>query len=161
MHKNSQTIMPREKSEIRIIHIFAPQIIKTDAANFRELVQRLTGKPKDNEGSTKKSKTKFNEQESRNTATTTITTTDNNNNNNNFRANKVKGFHAEGFGEKMNGEEEIWRDANTGGGFLGGFSEFDIDHGMILQDQINHYDPFAFMISTNRQTDGLEESRVA
>ncbi|KAL6540447.1 hypothetical protein OROMI_024330 [Orobanche minor] len=156
MHKNSQTIMPREKSEIRIIHIFAPQIIKTDAANFRELVQRLTGKPKENEGSTKKSKTKFTEQESRNTATTT-----DNNNNNIFCANKVNGFHAEGFGEKMNGEEEIWRDANTGGGFLGGFSEFDIDHGMILQDQINHYDPFPFMISTNRQTDVFEESRVA
>ncbi|XP_051151343.1 VQ motif-containing protein 18-like [Andrographis paniculata] len=33
------------KPKIRIIHIFAPEIIKTDAANFRELVQRLTGKP--------------------------------------------------------------------------------------------------------------------
>ncbi|CAL1386920.1 unnamed protein product [Linum trigynum] len=31
--------------KIRIIHIFAPEIIKTDATNFRELVQRLTGKP--------------------------------------------------------------------------------------------------------------------
>ncbi|CAN0927643.1 VQ motif-containing protein 25 [Linum grandiflorum] len=31
--------------KIRIIHIFAPEIIKTDVANFRELVQRLTGKP--------------------------------------------------------------------------------------------------------------------
>ncbi|KAL6532918.1 hypothetical protein OROGR_013878 [Orobanche gracilis] len=158
MHKNSQTTS-RTKSEIRIIHIFAPQIIKTDASNFRELVQRLTGKPKDNEQSTKKPKTKFTEQEPRNTTTTAATTT--NNNNNNFRSNKVKGFHAEGFGEKINGEEEIWRDSNTGGGFLGGFSEFDIDHGMIMQDQIDHYDPFPFTISTNRQTDVLEESRVA
>ncbi|KAL0316881.1 UNVERIFIED_CONTAM: VQ motif-containing protein 25 [Sesamum radiatum] len=33
------------EAEIRIIHIFAPEIIKTDAANFRELVQRLTGNP--------------------------------------------------------------------------------------------------------------------
>ncbi|CAL1372390.1 unnamed protein product [Linum trigynum] len=31
--------------KIRIIHIFAPEIIKTDVANFRELVHRLTGKP--------------------------------------------------------------------------------------------------------------------
>ena len=29
---------------IKIIHIIAPEIIKTDAANFRELVQRLTGR---------------------------------------------------------------------------------------------------------------------
>ena len=29
---------------IKIIHIVAPEIIKTDAANFRELVQRLTGR---------------------------------------------------------------------------------------------------------------------
>ncbi|KAL6534599.1 hypothetical protein OROGR_013274 [Orobanche gracilis] len=152
MHKNSQTT-PRGKSEIRIIHIFAPQIIRTDAANFRELVQRLTGKPKDNEGSTKKSKNKFTEQESRN-ITTTTTDNNNNNDNNNFRVNKVKGFHAEGFGEKINGEEEIWRDPNNGGGFLDGFSEFDIDHEMILQDHINHYDPFPFTISKNRQTDG-------
>uniref|UniRef100_A0ACD5UHR9 Uncharacterized protein n=1 Tax=Avena sativa TaxID=4498 RepID=A0ACD5UHR9_AVESA len=28
---------------IKIIHILAPEIIKTDAANFRDLVQRLTG----------------------------------------------------------------------------------------------------------------------
>jgi len=29
---------------IKIIHIVAPEIIKTDAANFRDLVQRLTGR---------------------------------------------------------------------------------------------------------------------
>ncbi|KAK1259667.1 hypothetical protein QJS04_geneDACA010402 [Acorus gramineus] len=33
------------KPKIRIIHVFTPEIIKTDAANFRDLVQRLTGKP--------------------------------------------------------------------------------------------------------------------
>ncbi|KAL2228276.1 VQ motif-containing protein 17-like [Sesamum indicum] len=43
MHNNSQR--SRRKPKIRIIHIFAPEIIKTDAANFRELVQRLTGNP--------------------------------------------------------------------------------------------------------------------
>ncbi|KAI4378471.1 hypothetical protein MLD38_015948 [Melastoma candidum] len=35
------------KPKIRIIHIFAPEIIKTDTANFRDLVQRLTGKQPD------------------------------------------------------------------------------------------------------------------
>ncbi|KAJ7971444.1 putative VQ motif-containing protein [Quillaja saponaria] len=46
MHKSSQTIS-KTKPKIRIIHIFAPEIIKTDVENFRELVQRLTGKPSD------------------------------------------------------------------------------------------------------------------
>lgn len=44
----------KAKPKIRIIHIFAPEIIKTDAANFRELVQRLTGKPVERRGGKKK-----------------------------------------------------------------------------------------------------------
>ncbi|MED6198663.1 hypothetical protein PIB30_068611 [Stylosanthes scabra] len=40
-------VISKLKPKIRIIHIYAPEIIKTDAANFRELVQRLTGKPED------------------------------------------------------------------------------------------------------------------
>lgn len=43
------------KPKIRIIHIIAPQIIKTDVENFRELVQRLTGKhAAEGKGSNKK-----------------------------------------------------------------------------------------------------------
>lgn len=53
MHKQSYSIT-KSKPKIRIIHIFAPEIIKTDVANFRELVQSLTGKPDDH----KTSKTK-------------------------------------------------------------------------------------------------------
>lgn len=55
--------MPKLKPKIRIIHLYAPEIIKTDAANFRELVQRLTGKPEHDEqqqdkgGRRRKSKT--------------------------------------------------------------------------------------------------------
>ncbi|XP_010672811.2 VQ motif-containing protein 18 [Beta vulgaris subsp. vulgaris] len=44
MHRDSRVIS-KVQPKIRIIHIFAPEIIKTDVANFRELVQRLTGKP--------------------------------------------------------------------------------------------------------------------
>ncbi|XP_076901663.1 VQ motif-containing protein 17-like [Bidens hawaiensis] len=44
MNQDSRTIS-KIKPKIRIIHIFAPEIIKTDVANFRELVQSLTGKP--------------------------------------------------------------------------------------------------------------------
>lgn len=43
MHRDSHTIS-KLKPKIRIIHIIAPEIIKTDVENFRELVQRLTGK---------------------------------------------------------------------------------------------------------------------
>ncbi|KAF8095809.1 hypothetical protein N665_0322s0028 [Sinapis alba] len=46
MHKQSYSIT-KTKPKIRIIHIYAPEIIKTDVANFRELVQSLTGKPED------------------------------------------------------------------------------------------------------------------
>lgn len=45
LNKDSQTILSKNKPHVRIIHIFAPEIIKTDPSNFRELVQRLTGKP--------------------------------------------------------------------------------------------------------------------
>ncbi|CAL5053793.1 unnamed protein product [Urochloa decumbens] len=40
----SRSSMPT-RPKIKIIHIIAPEIIKTDVANFRDLVQRLTGKP--------------------------------------------------------------------------------------------------------------------
>ncbi|XP_075095909.1 VQ motif-containing protein 17-like [Nicotiana tabacum] len=54
MHKDSHTIT-KLKPKIRIIHIVAPEIIKTDVENFRELVQRLTGK---NAAQVKEKKTK-------------------------------------------------------------------------------------------------------
>ncbi|CAL9055767.1 unnamed protein product [Musa banksii] len=48
----------RLKPEIRVVHVNSPEIIKTDAANFRELVQRLTGKPTIGIGKKKKKKKK-------------------------------------------------------------------------------------------------------
>ncbi|PPD69912.1 hypothetical protein GOBAR_DD33209 [Gossypium barbadense] len=50
VHKDSQ-IISKAKPKIRIIHLFAPQIIKTDVANFRQLVQTLTGKLPQEKGS--------------------------------------------------------------------------------------------------------------
>ncbi|KAJ0989781.1 hypothetical protein J5N97_008137 [Dioscorea zingiberensis] len=44
------------KPKIRIVHILAPEIIKTDAANFRQLVQQLTGKPSKRVEAAKRSK---------------------------------------------------------------------------------------------------------
>ncbi|XVE75715.1 hypothetical protein DITRI_Ditri12bG0114900 [Diplodiscus trichospermus] len=56
IRRDSQTIS-KAKPKIRIIHIFAPEIIKTDVENFRELVQRLTGKPAQEKGCKKKGRT--------------------------------------------------------------------------------------------------------
>ncbi|KAL5199250.1 hypothetical protein ABZP36_020453 [Zizania latifolia] len=44
VQKGSSDEVPKGRPKIKIIHIIAPEIIKTDVANFRELVQRLTGK---------------------------------------------------------------------------------------------------------------------
>ncbi|KAJ0246609.1 VQ motif-containing protein [Hirschfeldia incana] len=52
-NKNSQ-IITKIKPKIRIIHIFAPEIINTDVKNFRTLVQSLTGKPEITKTSPKK-----------------------------------------------------------------------------------------------------------
>ncbi|KAJ6425029.1 hypothetical protein OIU84_025741 [Salix udensis] len=54
MHGGSHVISKLTKPKVRIIHIFAPEVIKTDVANFRELVQRLTGQPCGSEGMVKK-----------------------------------------------------------------------------------------------------------
>lgn len=112
MHKNSQTIS-KTKPKIRIIHIFAPEIIKTDVANFRELVQRLTGKPSDEDLNVKKRAKIARKKEGRIFAP-----------NKKMEIAMRAGFNA-GFREKIKGEDEIWSGANSGGGFLGGFAEFD------------------------------------
>ncbi|KAJ4905006.1 VQ motif-containing protein [Raphanus sativus] len=59
MNKNSQ-IVTKIKPKIRIIHIFAPEIINTDVKNFRTLVQSLTGKPNITKTSSKKETTRIN-----------------------------------------------------------------------------------------------------
>ncbi|KAL1293558.1 hypothetical protein HN51_054212 [Arachis hypogaea] len=59
LHEDSHTICKTKyKPKIRIIHIYAPEIIKTDVENFRELVQKLTGKPTSEDQSTRKKKKK-------------------------------------------------------------------------------------------------------
>ncbi|EYU42250.1 hypothetical protein MIMGU_mgv1a023563mg [Erythranthe guttata] len=43
--QNGSHVISKQKPIIRIIHIVAPEIIKTDVGSFRDLVQKLTGKP--------------------------------------------------------------------------------------------------------------------
>ncbi|XP_027071641.2 VQ motif-containing protein 25 [Coffea arabica] len=141
LHKNSQMIS-KVKPKIRIIHIFAPEIIKTDVANFRELVQRLTGKPTENKnGSCTKKKlpriVPSNKIEaSRNTSCSTLPQ---HHMIHRPLAKKMElrsGFHCASFRERIKGEEEIWRGANSGGGFLGGFAELEG-----FMEQLNHEFP--------------------
>ncbi|GFP91622.1 hypothetical protein PHJA_001306200 [Phtheirospermum japonicum] len=134
MHKSSQTIS-KSKPKVRIIHIFAPEIIKTDAENFRELVQRLTGKPTDDDDRNKKTKPRI------------LRTKDQKI----FSSSKKKLFHAE-FRERIKGEEEIWSGANSGGGFLGGFAD-QFEYGFM--QEIN--DQFPFLEGTT-QMDAYGES---
>ena len=47
-HRLSHSIAKEPPRKIKIIHVLAPEIIKTEARHFRELVQRLTGKPSPN-----------------------------------------------------------------------------------------------------------------
>ncbi|KAG6429020.1 hypothetical protein SASPL_107059 [Salvia splendens] len=118
MHRKSQTIS-KSKPKIRIIHIFAPEIIKTDAANFRELVQRLTGKPDQRNGAVE-----MKEGSRKKKATTEV----------------GAGFHAD-LRERV--KEEIWTSANSGGGFLGGFTEIEG-----FMHELNH---FQFLEGTTAQ----------
>ncbi|QCE05190.1 VQ motif-containing protein 17-like [Vigna unguiculata] len=62
MHRDSHMVS-KAKPKIRIIHIFAPEIIKTDVENFRELVQKLTGKPSGEKCCKKKKARAKNEEE--------------------------------------------------------------------------------------------------
>ncbi|KAF7011429.1 hypothetical protein CFC21_025743 [Triticum aestivum] len=49
-HRWSRPIAKGPPRKIRIVHVLAPEVIKTDPRHFRELVQRLTGKPKGGAG---------------------------------------------------------------------------------------------------------------
>ncbi|XP_059428732.1 VQ motif-containing protein 17 [Corylus avellana] len=100
MHQDSKQIS-KPKPKIRIIHIFAPEIIKTDVANFRELVQRLTGKPTEKGGKKKPKIPRREEPRSANSSTDKPP--------------------AAAVTKKMEG---MWNGENSGG-FLGGFADLE------------------------------------
>ncbi|XP_073278674.1 VQ motif-containing protein 25-like [Primulina huaijiensis] len=104
------------KPRIRIIHLFAPEIIEIDAANFREEVQRLTGKPADDQNTCKRSRVSRNLLLEPNISSA------------NKRKLEVASMRA-GLDDHdgIKGEGEIWREAYPGGGFLGRFSEIEYE----------------------------------
>ncbi|GLT77945.1 hypothetical protein SLA2020_494980 [Shorea laevis] len=107
MHQDSKKIS-KTKPKIRIIHIFAPEIIKTDVANFRELVQRLTGKPTE-KGCKKKPRIPRRE-EPRSAASSSDKKMD-----------LLAGFR----GERVKDEEGMMWNGENSGGFLGGFADLE------------------------------------
>ncbi|XP_017976718.1 PREDICTED: VQ motif-containing protein 17 [Theobroma cacao] len=121
IHKDSQTIS-KAKPKIRIIHIFAPEIIKTDVANFRELVQRLTGKPAQEKGCKKKARIgRRDHQEPRITrfcdkpvAAAVAKKME-------LRTGFLAGLETR---ERVKEEEGMWNGENSGG-FLSGFGDLD------------------------------------
>ncbi|KAK9154622.1 hypothetical protein Sjap_002102 [Stephania japonica] len=121
MHSNSHVIS-KFKPKIRIVHIFAPEVIKTDVENFRELVQRLTGKPAERKPVTKKNK-KVNLM--RSTAIRTVTKK--------TKTVELGDHHvcrnAAAYGERIKDEEEelggMWGGENNLSGFFGGFGDLD------------------------------------
>ncbi|KAJ0088054.1 hypothetical protein Patl1_32979 [Pistacia atlantica] len=123
MHRDSQAIS-KPKPKIRIIHIFAPEIIKTDVENFRELVQRLTGKPAHDLQQKKKSCNKMKKQRAPRKDQENPRT--NNNNSTSVHENQLQE------GKKMAGvkeeeEEEVEEGVmwSNNGGYLNGFSDFE------------------------------------
>ncbi|XP_072980330.1 VQ motif-containing protein 25-like isoform X2 [Typha angustifolia] len=99
------------KPKIRIVHIFAPEIIKTDPANFRELVQRLTGKPSKIIESRKKKKDKKALPATANAEAT-------------MRC-KQEDVGVKRELDKEEEERELWVGSNSGAGFLRELGEMD------------------------------------
>ncbi|AQK81971.1 VQ motif family protein [Zea mays] len=152
------TMLPPTRPKIKIIHIIAPEIIKTDVAHFRDLVQRLTGKAafcaatdvvtstppvgEDDETETSKKrprpalapvandeKSGFTVQVQEETAT---------------KKRKIKcevKVEEGGFGGYELGRSNLWMDLSTGGGFLSFLEE---DEGVFqgLAADIDFLQPF-------------------
>ncbi|MCL7040012.1 hypothetical protein MKW94_006093 [Papaver nudicaule] len=134
MHTDSHVISKfTMKPKIRIVHIFAPEIIKTDAANFRELVQRLTGKPSPSDRIKKSSSSTKNRPAARSSSSADTTTSDDHINgkyhhqyyNNHLQINTTTDESSEGLqsshGSALKEEEEevIW------GGDKSFFTDFE------------------------------------
>nr|KYP73942.1 hypothetical protein KK1_006603 [Cajanus cajan] len=126
MHKDSHMVA-KAKPKIRIIHIFAPEIIKTDVENFRELVQKLTGKPS-GERCCNKKKNKKKEKYSSSTSGSgmsedhTVMKTIKSSNNNNFWGLDVMMTRDHKVKEEVVG---VCSSDESSGGYLGGFSDLE------------------------------------
>lgn len=119
MHKGSH-VVSKFKPKIRIIHVFAPEIIKTDAANFRQLVQSLTGKPSEKNGIRRKIKTSSSSPGNKNPISKKVT---------DQQLQQNDGFPSGLRNESeliKEGIQELWRSSGEKiNSFLDGFSDLD------------------------------------
>ncbi|QCD95913.1 VQ motif-containing protein 17-like [Vigna unguiculata] len=123
------------KSEIRIVHVFAPKIIEIDAANFRELVQRLTGKPEEGSGGSK-SKTAPTKDAMDSNPKEALMVHDEEEFLSLQNGVGVKDEH-----EEEEGKDGLWRSKlnEKFSGFLDGFSEFDsLLNELSTAPEVNH-----------------------
>ncbi|KAJ4711710.1 putative VQ motif-containing protein [Melia azedarach] len=127
MHNNSHLIS-KFKPKIRIIHVFAPEIIKTDVANFRQMVQKLTGKPEETNASSKKTTRRSRKSSDLDTTGFINNNEDASNNNNNRMLLPDHHEWPQLTPEKMIKEEEDHETRDNGdssSSLLAGFSELD------------------------------------
>lgn len=153
-------MLPPTRPKIKIIHIIAPEIIKTDVAHFRDLVQRLTGKAaccaaatdvvtstppvgEDEETETETSKKRprpalapvANDERSGFTVREETAT----------KKRKIKcevKVEEGGFGGYELGHSDLWMDLSTGGGFLSFLEEDEgVFQGLAAAD-IDFLQPF-------------------
>ncbi|XP_014513197.1 VQ motif-containing protein 17 [Vigna radiata var. radiata] len=154
MHKDSHMVS-KSKPKIRIIHIFAPEIIKTDVENFRELVQKLTGKPS-GEKCCKKKKTRAKREEeiSRSSSSTggsgmseyhdTVITMKNNNGG---------CWGLDVTREKVKEEVGVCSSDESSAGYLGGFTD--------LEGFISEIGAFPFLpLDANQMMQGFEAPQL-
>lgn len=119
MNKNSHVIL---KPKIRIIHVFEPKIIETDVANFREMVQKFTGKVSDG-GSKSKLVSQMLEEAGYNS-----------------RSSKSGG--------EVKEKKDLYKSENPINDFLGGFAE--LDYGSLFDDdQVTESSAFPAKSSTH------------
>lgn len=115
-------VISKTKPKIRIIHVYAPEIIKTDAANFKELVQRLTGKPKEEGTGGSKSETALTKEPMDSHPKKAMIMQDEEEFLSLQNGTRLKNEHKE---EEV--QDDVWRSKSNEkfSGFLDGFSELD------------------------------------
>ncbi|WOL13963.1 VQ motif-containing protein 17 [Canna indica] len=121
MHDGSRAVA-KLKPKVKIVHVFEPEIMKTDAANFRELVQRLTGKPAPAAICSSKKK------EKKRNSTKVVTLFPNKMINHDEYSSPVcdeVATRSEVVKKETSEEERTMTVANNSGGFLGEFEEVD------------------------------------
>ncbi|KAG9456683.1 hypothetical protein H6P81_001191 [Aristolochia fimbriata] len=111
-------LVSKQAPKVRIVHIFAPEIIKTDVANFRELVQRLTGKPvgrQTGKSKGRKSRCKPTSEGRREMIISRCNSAES--------SDLGSGYKSSGCSDRVKEEEVIWGGESSG--FFGGLGDLD------------------------------------